>query len=69
MNPKWRGLNLICSLDGEGGSELIEHKPVPTIRRDLLELFERPELSKYYTEADVATLDEPSVTPEQGTES
>jgi len=69
MNPKWRGVNLICSLDGEGGSVLIEHKPVPTIRRDLLELFERPELSKYYTEADVATLDEPSVTPEQGTES
>ena len=69
MNPKWRGVNLICSLDGEGGSELIEHKPVPTIRRDLLELFERPELSKYYTEADVATLDEPSVTPEQGTQS
>ena len=68
MNPKWRGVNLICSLDGEGGSALIEHKPVPTIRRDLLELFERAELSKYFTEAEVATLDEPSVTPEQGTQ-
>lgn len=69
MNPNWRGVNLICSLDGEGGSVLIEHKPVPTIRRDLLELFERTELSKYLTEAEVATLDEPSVTPEQGTQS
>ena len=68
MNPNWRGVNLICSLDGEGGSALIEHKPVPTIRRDLLELFERDELSKYLTEAEVATLDEPSVTPEQGTQ-
>jgi len=66
MNPNWRGVNLICSLDGEGGSALIEHKPVPTIRRDLLELFERGELSKYFTEAEVATLDDPSVTPEQG---
>jgi succinate dehydrogenase / fumarate reductase flavoprotein subunit len=66
MNPNWRGVNLICSLDGEGGSVLIEHKPVPTIRRDLLELFERTELSKYLTEAEVATLDDPSVTPERG---
>jgi len=69
MNPNWRGVNLICSLDGEGGSALIEHKPVPTIRRDLFELFERGELSKYFTEAEVATLDDPSVTPEQGTQS
>ena len=66
MNPNWRSVNLICSLDGEGGSVLIEHKPVPTIRRDLLELFDRGELSKYLTEAEVATLDDPSVTPEQG---
>ncbi|HZW44993.1 MAG TPA: fumarate reductase/succinate dehydrogenase flavoprotein subunit [Dermatophilaceae bacterium] len=69
MNPNWRSVNLICSLDGEGGSVLIEHKPVPTIRRDLLELFERGELSKYLTEAEVAILDDPSVTPEQGTQS
>jgi succinate dehydrogenase / fumarate reductase flavoprotein subunit len=68
MNPKWRGVNLICSLDGEGGSVLVERKPVPTIRRDLFELFERPELAKYYTDAEVATLDDPSVTPE-GTQS
>ena len=66
MNPKWRGINLICSLDGSSGSVVVEHKPVPTIRRDLLELFERSELLKYLTEAEVATLDEPAVTPEQG---
>jgi succinate dehydrogenase / fumarate reductase, flavoprotein subunit len=68
MNPTWRGVNLICSLDGDGGSVLIEHKPVPTIRRDLFELFERPELAKYFTEAEVATLDEPPAAPEQGTQ-
>jgi succinate dehydrogenase / fumarate reductase flavoprotein subunit len=67
MNPTWRGVNLICSLDGEDGSVLVEQKPVPQIRRDLLELFDRAELAKYMTEAELATLDEPSVTPEQGT--
>jgi succinate dehydrogenase / fumarate reductase flavoprotein subunit len=65
MNPTWRGVNLICSLDGD--KVLVEHKPVPPIRRDLLELFDRAELAKYMTEAELATLDEPSVTPEQGT--
>jgi len=67
MNPTWRGVNLICSLDGD--DVLVEHKPVPPIRRDLLELFDRAELAKYMTEAELATLDEPSVTPEQGTQS
>ena len=66
MDPDWRGVNLICSLDGDGDSVSLERKPVPTIRRDLLELFERSELLKYLTEAEVATLDEPAVTPEQG---
>ena len=64
MNATWRGINLICSLDGDNGSVLVEHKPVPTIRRDLLELFDRAELAKYMTEAELATLDQPSVTPE-----
>jgi len=68
MNPTWRGVNLICSLDGDVGTVLVEHQPVPPIRRDLLELFDRAELAKYLTEAEVATLDEPSVTPEQGTQ-
>jgi len=67
MNPNWRNVNLICSLGADGRSVTIEHKPVPTIRRDLFELFDRGELKKYFTEAEVATLDDPSVTPEQGT--
>ena len=66
MNPNWRNVNLICSLDADGRSVSIERKPVPTIRRDLFELFDRGELTKYFTEAEVATLDDPSVTPEQG---
>jgi len=66
MNPTWRGINLICSLEGDKGSVAIQHQPVPTMSRDLLELFERTELLKYLTEDEVAVLDQPSVTPEQG---
>jgi succinate dehydrogenase / fumarate reductase flavoprotein subunit len=68
MDPDWRGVNLICSLDGDGDSVSLERKPVPTIRRDLLELFERGELAKYLTEAEVARLDSPEPAPEQGSQ-
>ncbi len=63
MNPLWRGVNLICSLDGEGGSVLVNRKPVPTIRRDLLELFERSELEKYMTPEELTVLDDDPQTP------
>jgi len=68
MDPDWRGVNLICSLDGDGDSVSLERKPVPTIRRDLLELFERGELAKYLTEAEVARLDSPEPVAEQGSQ-
>ena len=48
MSPEWRKINLVCSLDEQGRAQL-ERKPVPTIRRDLLELFELSELEKYMT--------------------
>jgi len=48
MSPEWRKINLVCSLDEQGRAQL-ERKPVPTIRRDLLELFELSELQKYMT--------------------
>jgi len=48
MSAQWRKVNLVCSLDEQGRAQLV-HKPVPTIRRDLLELFEVSELQKYMT--------------------
>ena len=39
MDPKWRQVNLVCALDGD--EVPLTRKPVPTMRRDLLELFER----------------------------
>jgi succinate dehydrogenase / fumarate reductase, flavoprotein subunit len=55
MNPVWRQKNLVCALsdevpDGEIG---VQEQPIPQIRADLLALFERDELSKYLTDAEL----------------
>ncbi len=46
MDAQWRGVNLVCGLD-ETGAVALRRQPVPSIRQDLLELFEDVELSKY----------------------
>ena len=51
MEPNWRKLNLICTLEGD--DVRLAQKPVPTMRRDLLDLFERSELEKYMTEEEL----------------
>jgi succinate dehydrogenase / fumarate reductase flavoprotein subunit len=51
MDPNWRKVNLVCSLDGD--DVRLEHKPLPVMRRDLLELFETSELSKYMTDEEL----------------
>jgi succinate dehydrogenase / fumarate reductase flavoprotein subunit len=56
MDPQWRGVNLICTLDDSGTVQL-KRQPVPEIRQDLLELFERTELSKYLTQPELSRLD------------
>jgi succinate dehydrogenase / fumarate reductase flavoprotein subunit len=53
MSPTWRQVNLVCSLDAKGDVELTR-KPVPTMRPDLLGLFDKAELSKYMTEDELA---------------
>jgi len=56
MNPQWRLINLVCSLDGSGDVHL-ERKPVPHMRDELIQLFERSELSKYLTEDEITQFD------------
>jgi succinate dehydrogenase / fumarate reductase flavoprotein subunit len=56
MSPKWRQVNLVCSYDGEDVH--LTHQPVPTMRPELLELFEVSELSKYMTDEELAGLAE-----------
>jgi succinate dehydrogenase flavoprotein subunit len=52
MDPKWRKTNLVCAVDANG-NVVLSHKPVPTMRSDLLDLFDRSELAKYLTEEEL----------------
>jgi succinate dehydrogenase / fumarate reductase flavoprotein subunit len=53
MDPQWRKVNLVCSVD-ESHDVHLERKPLPTMRPELIELFDRSELSKYMTEGELA---------------
>jgi succinate dehydrogenase / fumarate reductase flavoprotein subunit len=55
MDPHWRQVNLVCSFDGE--EMRLERKPLPTMPRELLELFDRAELAKYMTEGELSELE------------
>jgi succinate dehydrogenase / fumarate reductase, flavoprotein subunit len=59
MDPNWRGVNLVCRLIPGTDSMELTHKAVPTIRPDLLALFDRHELEKYLTAPELAVLDSP----------
>jgi succinate dehydrogenase / fumarate reductase, flavoprotein subunit len=48
MSPKWRKVNLICSLDGDRVA--LKRQPMVPMRKDLLALFDRDELKKYLTD-------------------
>jgi succinate dehydrogenase / fumarate reductase flavoprotein subunit len=56
MSPQWRLLNLVCSLDAAGDVHL-ERKAVPKMRDELIQLFDRAELSKYMTDDELAAYD------------
>jgi len=51
MSPEWRKVNLICSLDGDRVA--LRRQPMIPMRDDLLALFDRAELKKYLTEAEL----------------
>jgi len=51
MSPEWRKVNLICTLDGDRVA--LRRQPMIPMRADLLALFDRAELKKYYTEAEL----------------
>jgi succinate dehydrogenase / fumarate reductase flavoprotein subunit len=59
MDPQWRKVNLVLGLETvPTGKVTLTHQPVPTMRTDLLALFDRVELSKYYTPEELSVLDE-----------
>jgi succinate dehydrogenase / fumarate reductase flavoprotein subunit len=51
MSPEWRKVNLICTLDGDHVA--LKKQPMMPMRSDLLALFDRGELAKYYTDAEL----------------
>jgi succinate dehydrogenase / fumarate reductase, flavoprotein subunit len=56
MDPQWRGVNLACSVDDDGGVAL-HRQQVPVIRPDLLALFDSGELKKYLTDEELTRVD------------
>jgi succinate dehydrogenase / fumarate reductase, flavoprotein subunit len=51
MSPEWRKVNLTCTLDGD--HVVLKKQPMAPMRSDLLALFDRGELAKYYTDAEL----------------
>ncbi len=52
MSPEWRQINLICTFDGTKVS--VEKNALPTMPKELFELFDPHELEKYMTPAELA---------------
>ena len=65
MSPEWRKVNLICSLAGDRVT--LRRQPMAPMRADLLALFDRDELKKYYTDTELppatASVGEPAGAP------
>lgn len=55
MDPQWRRVNLVCSLDGD--TVALTRKPLPKMRPELIGLFDRAELAKYLTDEELAEFD------------
>jgi succinate dehydrogenase / fumarate reductase flavoprotein subunit len=55
MEPQWRNTLLVCALDENGKVGVTREEQVP-MRPELLELFDRSELEKYYTPEELAGL-------------
>jgi succinate dehydrogenase / fumarate reductase flavoprotein subunit len=54
MSPEWRKVNLICSQNAAGDGIDVVQQPMPPMRPDLLALFKKDELKKYFTDDEVA---------------
>ncbi|WP_433497957.1 fumarate reductase/succinate dehydrogenase flavoprotein subunit [Sphaerimonospora sp. CA-214678] len=57
MSAEWRRKLLVCSAAPDGSNVLVEEKAQPSMRGDLISLFERSELEKYLTEDELAEYD------------
>ncbi len=58
MNAEWRKVNLICTRNATRDGIDIVQQPIPPMRPDLLALFDKGELKKYYTDEEIAEVAE-----------
>jgi succinate dehydrogenase / fumarate reductase, flavoprotein subunit len=58
MNPEWRKTNLVCSLNAAADGIDVVKQPMLPMRPDLLNLFQKDELKKYYTDEEIADVTE-----------
>jgi succinate dehydrogenase / fumarate reductase flavoprotein subunit len=58
MSNEWRQVNLICSQNEAADGIDVVKQPMPPMRPDLLALFKKDELKKYYTEGEIADVSE-----------
>jgi succinate dehydrogenase / fumarate reductase flavoprotein subunit len=61
MSPEWRKVNVIAALDGDRVT--LKRQPMPAMREDLMTLFDRSELNKYYTDAELPPEAEAAAAP------
>ncbi|GIH69249.1 fumarate reductase/succinate dehydrogenase flavoprotein subunit [Sphaerimonospora thailandensis] len=57
MTAEWRRRLLVCSAAPDGSNVKVEEQAQPSMRGDLITLFERSELEKYLTEDELAEFD------------
>jgi succinate dehydrogenase / fumarate reductase flavoprotein subunit len=50
MSAEWRKVNLICSVNATRDGIDVVQQPMPPMRPDLLALFKKDELKKYFTD-------------------
>jgi succinate dehydrogenase / fumarate reductase flavoprotein subunit len=53
MSAQWRKVNLICSQNAAGDGIDVVEQPMPPMRPDLLALFKKDELKKYFTDEEI----------------
>jgi succinate dehydrogenase / fumarate reductase flavoprotein subunit len=58
MNPEWRKVNLVCTLNAAQDGIDVVRQPMPAMRPDLLDLFQKDELKKYFTAEEITNVAE-----------
>jgi succinate dehydrogenase / fumarate reductase flavoprotein subunit len=54
MSADWRKVNLVCSVNASGDGIDVVKQPMIPMREDLLQLFKKDELKKYFTDEEIA---------------